>query len=467
MAKNSTQADGEKVRAKRLEQGWSQSELARKAKVDRGTVANIESDKTVTRAKLSNVYRALGLDRQKLICPDLIQVDATPLAIQEHIERFDTYVQEKRRDFKGRGFVFEAVNHFICQQGQQSGYFVIRGDPGIGKSALLAQLVKEYPHLLNRPARLIYHFNIATRGIVTSKRFLENVCAQLIAAFQLPYLQLPDEFDRDGMVLGRLLGEAAQLLRNEECLIVAIDALDEVDVGADRPGANPLYLPEVLPQGVFVIATSRPRESTRFLAANGEDWTLDAGSEENLKDVGAFIESWASRKGVQEWIHKEEWCVAQFVDVMRERSKGNFMYLRHVLSDMNRGSYHDVGATGLPLGLRAYYRDHWRRMGMTATPLPEAKIRIIYALSTAPVPMRRARLAYLAEESELEVQEVLDEWEEFVSKDASKEPMEYSLYHWSFRDFLERRSVVQAAGISLKRMNAHIGRTLFDEFFDK
>lgn len=41
-------------------------------------------------------------------------------------------------------------------------------------------------------------------------------------------------------------------------LVITVDALDEVDLKSQTEGANVLYLPASLPNGVYFIVTKRP-----------------------------------------------------------------------------------------------------------------------------------------------------------------------------------------------------------------
>src|SRR5205085_450094 len=98
-----------------------------------------------------------------------------PYSIRDQIRDYSRYIEEKTRGFVGRQFVFDAITQFTHQHPR--GYFIVRGDPGIGKSALTAQLVKTGGH--------IHHFNIRAEGSSKADQFLRNLCAQLIARYNL------------------------------------------------------------------------------------------------------------------------------------------------------------------------------------------------------------------------------------------------------------------------------------------
>ncbi|WRH66405.1 MAG: Swt1 family HEPN domain-containing protein [Planktothrix sp. GU0601_MAG3] len=63
-------------------------------------------------------------------------------------------IQEKTEGFVGREFVFDAIQTFLDHQ--PNGYFIIEGDPGIGKSAILAKYVEE--------TGCVAHFNVRFSG---------------------------------------------------------------------------------------------------------------------------------------------------------------------------------------------------------------------------------------------------------------------------------------------------------------
>ena len=159
--------------------------------------------------------------------------------------QFQSLIQDKTEDFVGREYVFSAIETFIKENSK--GYFTIIGDPGMGKSAILAKYVQE--------TECIAHFNVQLQGPNRADQFLESVCKQLVERYQLPYDPLPSNATRDGEFLGQLLDEVGQR-RNGKPLVIAVDALDEVDPTSYRD-ANILYLPPHLPDGVYLIVTRR------------------------------------------------------------------------------------------------------------------------------------------------------------------------------------------------------------------
>jgi hypothetical protein len=371
-----------------------------------------------------------------------------------------TLIEDKTRDFVGRTHIFAAIDDFLA--GQPNGYFVIEGDPGMGKSAILAEYV--------RRTGCIAHFNVRAQGIVSASQFLENVCTQLIVEHGLPYPVLPTYATRDGAFLAQLLREASTTLQPGERIVIAVDALDEVDDATQPVGANILYLPATLPAGVYFIMTRRPVELPLVAQAPQALFDLMAYPAENRRDVEVYLQSNAQQPKLRAWIEGQQMTTAVFVTTMADLSENNFMYLRYVLPEIAQGVYASLSIENLPKGLERYYEDHWRRMGMTTKPLPRVKLRIVYILCEVRQPVSRQLITQFADNPALHVdkimvQEVLDEWDQFLHEQPNPEGARYSIYHASFRDFLHRKDIVQAADVTVEGIHALIADNLWSSLF--
>jgi hypothetical protein len=349
--------------------------------------------------------------------------------------QFQTLVNDRARNFVGREFVFEAVDRKLAGEEFASGYVVIKGEPGIGKTGVASALVLRGGY--------VHHFNIAPENIRSASQFLENVCAQLIIRYDLDHEQLPPDAGHDPGFLSQLLAEAVEEARHQKALpvVIVIDALDEAEDTGIPPEANRLYLPRTLPDGVFFVVTTREEVDYRLNVDNrAEIWIRD-DDEANLNDValyiGRFVEQHAQELGsvTRQWGLQNE----EFVDEMLKRSEGNFMYLVYVLPEVARGRFaRDGGDIDLPRGLMGYYQRHWREMKATDPKRFEQQQRPVLcflAISREPV-----TIAQLMEWTGLDpghVKGVIDEWREFLNEKHSSEGARYRIYHRSFADFLD------------------------------
>ncbi|NEP62994.1 MAG: hypothetical protein F6K31_39805, partial [Symploca sp. SIO2G7] len=366
-------------------------------------------------------------------------------------------VEKKTEDFTGRKYVFNAIDNFFREQ--PCGYFTIKAKPGVGKSAILAEYI--------RRTGCIAYFNVRSEGINHAEQFLESVCTQLIERYNLNYPFLPANATQDGGFLGQLLEEVAEKT-NDESVVITIDALDEVDLTSQSPGANVLYLPQYLPTGIYVILTQRSDVTLPFNVQAPQDvFDLMANNyeEEISQDVKDHIYKATKREGVQQWIQLRELTDEIFVTQLTKKSEYNFMYLYYVLGDIEGGKYKDLNIEKLPIGLEGYYEDHWQHMGMTKKPLPKPKLKIIYVLVEVGHPVSPHLISEVARENRLTVQEVLDEWKQFLLEQNIEEQTCYSVYHASFSDFLHRKDIVQAAEVMIKDINTLIVDNLWEGLY--
>lgn len=185
---------------------------------------------------------------------------------------------------------------------------------------------------------------------------------------------------------------------------------------------------------------------------------------ESRQDIEAFIRRASNRPGVKQWMADGNLSLDTFITTLANKSQNNFMYLKYVIGDIEHGLYQDLEINELPVGLEKYYENHWDRMGMTVKPLPEDKIKIIYILCEVRQPVSRSLLADFTKEKEMTTQAILDEWRQFLRIHQEDNQKQYSLYHTSFRDFLHRKDIVQAAGVTIKGINEIIADNLWDKW---
>jgi hypothetical protein len=362
----------------------------------------------------------------------------SPPSIASYIRsaQFRSLVDERTKGFVGREFVFDEVDRILGGSEFASGYVVIRGEPGIGKTAIAASLVARRGY--------VHHFNIAPENIRSPRQFLENVCAQLIARYELDHATLPPQAGEDAGFLSQLLAEAVEPARQrDEPVVVVVDALDEAeDTGLD-PTANRLYLPRSLPDGGFFVVTTREEADYRLDVDNDTEIWIRDEDPANQQDVARYVESFIDAHAESMHDRIAAWGLTRpdFVEAVAGRSEGNFMYLVHVLPEIARGKLgpdEGEGMGALPRGLKGYYQRHWRDMKDADSVRFESFQRPVLcflAISREPV-----TIPQLMEWTRLEpspVKDVVREWREFLNEDPDVKPPTYRIYHRSFAEFLD------------------------------
>ena len=363
-----------------------------------------------------------------------------PTGLTEHIRDTSLYFAEKTRNFVGRQFIFDTITRFINTHPR--GYFIIRGEPGIGKTALSAQLVRTMGYL--------HHFNIRADGWNRADQFLNNICAQLIIRYRLPYTRLPSEATRSAKVFVELLTEAAAQLPKSEKLVIVIDGLDEAAATKDS-GTNTLYLPTILPTGVYIIVTTRPVDQPLRIECEYDSFPIAQDSPQNMADIVDYLSVMVKRPGIARLLATEQMSEDEAIELFRSKSQGNFIYLRYVLHDIEEGIISSLRQQSLPEGLLAYYKNHWARMrGQDEEAWFNYKLPVVMALTVVDVPVTTEALAQLARvKQRSRVQGVLRDWQQFLTiVEMSEGPKRYRIYHASFLDFIAAQEEVQEERVS-------------------
>ncbi|HLP92116.1 MAG TPA: hypothetical protein VK184_26435 [Nostocaceae cyanobacterium] len=359
-------------------------------------------------------------------------------------KEFEPIIKDKTQSFCGRGFVFETFDKFI--KSNPSGYFKVVGDAGMGKSAIAAKYILDYPET-------ICFFNIRAEGRNRADLFLKSVRQQLMQRYNLQNVGDAN--------LADLLTTVSERLRKDERLIIIVDALDEVDQEAS---GNLLYLPTILPEKVYFFLTRRPYldHERRFnLSPSVAYQELDLrkyeqNSNDDVKEyIWLLLNDGKYQQGLKEWIEKQPHLSnKEFVEEIAVKSENNFMYLRYVLPAIADGFYNDKPLNELPQGLQRYYMDHWNLMTSRTDPLRKKKIEIVYVMCVLESAASREEIAEYSQQDDFTVQEVLDGWEQFLQKQKDDQSLLYRFYHESFRDFLHE--IAKESGISLPDISAKV-----------
>jgi hypothetical protein len=373
--------------------------------------------------------------------------------IQAGIIDASRYIQEKAGDFHGREWLFDKIDRFVNEH--PCGHFILRGDPGIGKSSVLARLVQR--------DSCVHHFNIRSEGIQRPEQFLENVCSQLIAAHALDHASLPPEATRSASFLNKLLAQVSAGLRDGEKVIIVVDALDESDTTLLAPGVNPLYLPSSLPAGIYFVLSSRRDETVPRFDGEQARFDLIHDSIDNEGDIRTFVASWLHRPGVQVFLTDRGSEAPGFMEEIAEKSQGNFMYLRHALREIESGTWGNLPLGEIPCGLESYYESHWRQLrqrdeqSWLTDHLP-----VLVALTVVREPVSAELIASFSGVSDhRRISSVLRAWSPFLHVTESQR---YRLYHDSFQRFIADKDEVSGERVHLSDAHERMMGT-FDEIW--
>ncbi|MCC5641853.1 ATP-binding protein [Nostoc sp. CHAB 5824] len=326
----------------------------------------------------------------------------TPINSPSYPTEFQQVILEKSQNFVGRAFVFTAISNFL--QRHDRGYFTIIGAPGSGKSAILAKYVTENPHVL--------YYNAQLPGKNRAEEFIATICTQIAQTSQKT--SLPS-----------LLQQVSDKLEPQQKFIIAIDALDAVSRTDQTKGSNLFYLPRYLPRGVYFLLTRRPyvrKQSGLLIEAPSQILDLAEYPQQNHEDVEAYI---------RRYVNNSEELTAQ----LTAKSENNFMYLSQILPTISKKF------DRLPPGNPAYYQQHLHKMIPLNSPSQERELKssVLSVLVQVSSVVSAESIASTIEADEYDVEEVLENWREFLTLQEIDGEIRYSLYHSSFRDFLSKQ----------------------------
>lgn len=320
--------------------------------------------------------------------------------------------------------IYETVNGY-----DSSGYTVITGMPGIGKSAVMAQLI--------RSERWTHHY--VGGSYRHGRAIIESVCSQLIWAYDVSYEgERYSEADPWG-ALNHLLDEATRVRANRP-VVVVIDGLDE----SDDLQLGSLSLPGSLPSGAFIIVTRMSPGPTGHLFAQHVQEVEIVNDEENKDDLREFI--WRFIRAYPQNMHSAIAAFGRteddFTEDLVQRGDGNFMYVTAALPNIRDGSITPADLAGgeLPERLSGYYGYHWLRTENRAgrRNFERYYVPVVRLLTGRAARYGPVTVSWLAKNSKLpehEVTKVLNAWSQFLVREGRNGEL-VRIYHSSFRDFL-------------------------------
>ena len=282
-------------------------------------------------------------------------------AIEEHVRRF-----------VGRVAVSEALDRFLARATR--GYFLIRGAPGQGKSAVACHLIKSrgWPH----------HLISRTGGRSDARLVLRSLIAQLAAGKGLDE-PLPESVPELAKAFEDRLARAAA---KSGRLVVVLDGLDEL---VEEAGQDPPFLvTEGLPPDVYLVVTSRPCDHLDRLVG-----ALHSTPHE-LHDLGPLEPPEVATILRSRRPDLEDAKIA----LAAKASKGNALFLRAVADELERNRYYDL--RDLPASIEGFFR---RALSGLDGPRDPLLTDVLGLLATARKPLALRELAQITGTTQREV----------------------------------------------------------------
>jgi hypothetical protein len=362
--------------------------------------------------------------------------------------RYSVYVDNLSRDrlsfpeelfakdsFVGRGWLMDQLRAWVKRQGERC--FLIEAEPGTGKTALAAELVRN-----DQDRILAYHFcNSQNDDTINPRRFVRSIAAMLsgnVSAYRERLRDVdfvsPLRMDNDPttMLWQGVLAPLHDARMDGEFYIV-VDGLDEA---VDTPEKSiPQLLSEQLdnfPPWLKLVVTTRQHDRVLSWFQHAERCVLGDSESRQEADLREYI-----ARRLTGSRYTEEGARGRILAIIAKRSAGNFQYATTVLEELNRGSLDVAEVERLPGSLAKLY-DH-RAAARFAAPGDFGLARkLLGVLLAARQPLTRDQLARVTGLDRLdELAPLLDRLNCFVTWDTgSNGERVYRVTHKSMGDWL-------------------------------
>ena len=357
-------------------------------------------------------------------------------------DSFGSVIAEKTRQFVGRCKEVAEIKQWM--ERNDCGFCLIRGTPGVGKTALMSALSRigsdslentfdapQLAALLRSDAwpkvAVIPYFIVRGEVTATPVRFLSTLLHNIGRACDVPCVTAGTA-DELASELQRQLPAASKILRERgKKLLVLIDGLDEsVNAEGEASVGTSLlsYIPRDLPPGVFFVLAGRRRKEVEVLSNELKklhEMELQGLSED---DVRGLLKLTVSQADLE----------PDYVRQVTKLSDGNPLYLKFVLQALREGRVRLNDIRSLPKNFHDLLEKTFNRLLARDRGV---KLNVLMALALAREQFTVEQIAGIAEEPLLEVHRALDACAEVITERRNLYGRAvYRVFHDSFADYL-------------------------------
>ncbi len=379
---------------------------------------------------------------------------------------FSTYIAERTYDFTGRDWILAEIERWLADPDAPS-TFIITGDPGVGKSALAAHLVRSRTDLITA-----YHFCSARRGSwIDPVIFARSLARQLSLRFP-EYAESLLRLERIHIEAQQTIGvlqtggqavnvfiETLQVAGGEDAfnrlvrdplqqisaegfrspILILVDGLDEsLAFGGQVTLVDVLSRVGDLPPSVRMILTSRDERRVLRYWDTIPHFRIDASGPQNMADIRAYVHMRLERiLQSDQGITLSRLDFAETLSRVVTKSAGNFLYVSHLMDTFKDHPDTLNVLEDLPEGLDGVYRTflNSRDIGKDLNRWDEYYLPVLGMLAVAREPLSEALISTLTGMDQQRVAIAVRDLWQYLSQEAGLE-YRYRIYHQSFVDFL-------------------------------
>jgi hypothetical protein len=342
-------------------------------------------------------------------------------------------IEELTDTFKGRIAEREKLLHFVINKNK--GYLSIQGNPGIGKSALIAQFFKDLKAKEKIKNILVVEYFIRRGTMQAQVEYLFNYLIKRTDEL----FPLGKEIRAEGKMIFDLQYQLFSKWRlwaehsNGNKLLFLIDGLDE---GTENNIVT--YMPRENFENILIIYGSRPGGHKTIDEFWGslpvEHHTKIELAGLSKEDIRALIYEVANKYEVE---RESIW-----IDAVQLRSQGNPLYLKLLCNAIENGSIGLNDINALPKEIDEYYKAILQRYGND--PDGDALLAGLYAFGAAKDYLTLPHIGSINNLGEATLQRIGSTLKEVLYENPlTTDILDYQLFHESFREYLEKEKKLQ------------------------
>jgi WD40 repeat protein/serine/threonine protein kinase len=354
---------------------------------------------------------------------------------------FTPFLVEKFKGFVGREWLFQEIDQWRAKV--SPAVLLIVGEPGIGKSAIVAALV----HRNLDGQVLAYHCcRTDTPATLEPASFVRSLASMLSA--RLPeYMKALDcssvinalrraDTDPESAFEAAVLAPLHKITQPQKnrCYLL-IDALDESLSRARPPTIFDVLCTRLdrLPRWLGLIATTRNDPSVLNPLRSLRVQIITAQDPKNQDDVRRFVRFRLREAPFRQKAKVGRKILARLEDDLLRSSAGNFLFVRTALDAIETGQLSFDHLENLPPGLSSLYEIFFRRLFPNPAKDFSRSRKVLETIAAAREPLTREHIAAATGlDPEEELLGILSRLASFVPASEGR----YALFHKSLFDWL-------------------------------
>ena len=158
--------------------------------------------------------------------------------------------------------------------------------------------------------------------------------------------------------------------------------------------------------------------------------------EQDLSNSPLLAGEGLGERSIKSWLNTHQINEAEFITNLTNRSENNFMYISQILAAITNNFYPQPSqiATSFPPPLETYYQQHLEKM--LGSQYQDFPLAVLQVLSQTKQPISVTDMANFLNTDEYDIEELLENWLEFLQIETIFDSTTYKFYHDNFRQWL-------------------------------